>query len=163
MLAHFDKKRSGGARLLCPVVQTSTCSAIARTSQLRCRGNFRAGLEAAYCRLVTISTDNITETNEYHSEVGARWPFLSDAGLSSKKISTSPITPILSMIPHAMDPADVERSHHCGVSQTCQKVCCHLFSMLKNPCACPTSEERMYRLYKHRALHYARARLLFRR
>jgi hypothetical protein len=25
-------------------------------------------------------TDNITETNEYRSGVGAHWPFLSDAG-----------------------------------------------------------------------------------
>ena len=37
-------------------------------------------LEVAYCRLVTISTDNITETNEFRSGVGAHWPFLSDAG-----------------------------------------------------------------------------------
>ena len=37
-------------------------------------------LEVAYCRLVTISTDNITETNENRSGVGAHWPFLSDAG-----------------------------------------------------------------------------------
>src|SRR6516165_5594893 len=37
-------------------------------------------LEVGYCRLVTISTDNITETNEYRSGVGAHWPFLSDAG-----------------------------------------------------------------------------------
>jgi hypothetical protein len=29
---------------------------------------------------VTISTDNITQTNEYRSGVGAHWPFLSDAG-----------------------------------------------------------------------------------
>jgi peroxiredoxin len=36
-------------------------------------------LEVAYCRLVTVSTDNITETNEYRSGVGAHWPFLSDA------------------------------------------------------------------------------------
>ena len=35
-------------------------------------------LEVAYCRLVTISTDNIVETNEYRSGVGAHWPFLSD-------------------------------------------------------------------------------------
>jgi len=28
--------------------------------------------------LVTISTDNITETNEFRSGVGAHWPFLSD-------------------------------------------------------------------------------------
>jgi peroxiredoxin len=37
-------------------------------------------LEVGYCRLVTISTDNITETNEFRSGVGAHWPFLSDAG-----------------------------------------------------------------------------------
>jgi peroxiredoxin len=37
-------------------------------------------LEVAYCRLVTISTDNNTETNEYRSGAGAHWPFLSDAG-----------------------------------------------------------------------------------
>src|ERR1700752_1263409 len=37
-------------------------------------------LEVAYCRMVTISTDNITQTNEYRSGVGAHWPFLSDAG-----------------------------------------------------------------------------------
>ena len=31
-------------------------------------------MEVAYTRLVTISTDNITETNEYRSGGGARWP-----------------------------------------------------------------------------------------
>lgn len=36
-------------------------------------------MEVGYCRLVTISTDNITETNEYRSGVGAHWPFLSDS------------------------------------------------------------------------------------
>ena len=36
-------------------------------------------LEGGYCRLVTISTDNITETNEFRSGAGAHWPFLSDA------------------------------------------------------------------------------------
>jgi len=35
-------------------------------------------MEIAYCRLVTISTDNITQTNEFRSGVGAHWPFLSD-------------------------------------------------------------------------------------
>ena len=35
-------------------------------------------MEVGYCRLVMISTDNITETNEYRSGVGAHWPFLSD-------------------------------------------------------------------------------------
>ncbi len=41
---------------------------------------FHRETEVAYCRLVTISTDNITLTNEYRSGVGAHWPFLSDAG-----------------------------------------------------------------------------------
>jgi peroxiredoxin len=36
-------------------------------------------MEVGYCRLVTISTDNITQTNEYRSGVGAHWPFLSDS------------------------------------------------------------------------------------
>src|ERR1700677_522637 len=35
-------------------------------------------LEVSYCRLVTISTDNITQTNENRSGIGAHWPFLSD-------------------------------------------------------------------------------------
>jgi len=35
-------------------------------------------LEVGYCRLVTITTDNIIETNEFRSGVGAHWPFLSD-------------------------------------------------------------------------------------
>jgi peroxiredoxin len=34
--------------------------------------------EVGYCRLVTVSTDTIAETNEYRSGVGAHWPFLSD-------------------------------------------------------------------------------------
>ena len=62
-------------------------------------------LEVGYCRLVTISTDNITETNEFRSGVGAHWPFLSDRGARSKKISTSPSTPTRAhnpMIPHTI-------------------------------------------------------------
>ena len=35
-------------------------------------------LEVGYSRLVTISTDNITETNEFRTGIGAHWPFLSD-------------------------------------------------------------------------------------
>jgi peroxiredoxin len=42
-------------------------------------------LEVAYCKLVTITTDNITQTNEYRSGVGAHWPFLSDAGRKVQK------------------------------------------------------------------------------
>jgi hypothetical protein len=39
---------------------------------------FHRELEVGYCRLVTISTDNITETNEFRTGMGAHWPFLSD-------------------------------------------------------------------------------------
>src|SRR5215831_6377118 len=35
-------------------------------------------MEVGYCRLVTISTDNLLETNEFRSAVGAHWTFLSD-------------------------------------------------------------------------------------
>jgi peroxiredoxin len=42
-------------------------------------------LEVGYCRLVTISTDNITETNEYRTGVGAHWPFLSDVRRTVQK------------------------------------------------------------------------------
>src|SRR5260370_5460416 len=42
-------------------------------------------LEVGYCRLVTISTDNLTETNEYRSGVGAHWPFLSDPRRKAQK------------------------------------------------------------------------------
>src|ERR1700716_845868 len=42
-------------------------------------------LEVGYCRLVTISTDNITETNEYRTGVGAHWPFLSDPARKVQK------------------------------------------------------------------------------
>jgi len=42
-------------------------------------------LEVGYCRLVTISTDNIVETNEFRAGVGAHWPFLSDAGRKIQK------------------------------------------------------------------------------
>jgi peroxiredoxin len=35
-------------------------------------------MEVGYCRLVTISTDNITDTNEFRTGVGAHWAFLSD-------------------------------------------------------------------------------------
>jgi peroxiredoxin len=42
-------------------------------------------LEVAYCRMVTISTDNITATNEYRKGVDAHWPFLSDDGRKVQK------------------------------------------------------------------------------
>jgi len=42
-------------------------------------------MEVGYCRLVTISTDNLLETNEFRSGVGANWPFLSDPGRTLQK------------------------------------------------------------------------------
>ncbi len=42
-------------------------------------------IEVGYCRLVTVSTDNLLETNEFRSGVGAHWTFLSDAGRKIQK------------------------------------------------------------------------------
>jgi peroxiredoxin len=42
-------------------------------------------IEVGYCRLVTISTDNITETNEYRSGVGAHWRTLTELLLKHGK------------------------------------------------------------------------------
>ena len=46
---------------------------------------FHREMEVGYSRLVTISTDNLAETNEYRTGVGAHWPFLSDAGRTVQK------------------------------------------------------------------------------
>src|SRR5258708_5482784 len=62
-------------------------------------------LEVAYSRLVSISTDNITETSEYRTGVGAHWPFLSDAGrVVQKDLDIAEYTDPLPnpMIPHVM-------------------------------------------------------------
>lgn len=42
-------------------------------------------LEVGYCRLVTISSDNLISTNEYRTGVGAHWTFLSDAARKVQK------------------------------------------------------------------------------
>jgi peroxiredoxin len=42
-------------------------------------------MEVGYCRLVTISTDNLLATSEFRSSVGAHWPFLSDPGRKVQK------------------------------------------------------------------------------
>ena len=62
-------------------------------------------LEVGYCRLVTISTDNIIETNEYRNGVDAHWPFLSDAGrIVQKDLDIPEYTDPLHnpMIPHTI-------------------------------------------------------------
>jgi peroxiredoxin len=42
-------------------------------------------MEVSYCRLVTISTDNLLETNEFRAGVGAAWTFLPDPGRKVQK------------------------------------------------------------------------------
>jgi peroxiredoxin len=42
-------------------------------------------IEVGYCKLVTISTDNLLETNEFRSGLSAHWPFLSDPGRKVQK------------------------------------------------------------------------------
>jgi len=42
-------------------------------------------MQVGYCRLVTISTDNLLETNEFRTGVGAHWTFLSDPGRTVQK------------------------------------------------------------------------------
>ena len=62
-------------------------------------------IEVGYCRLVTISTDNIIETNEYRTGVGAHWPFLSDARrIVQKDLDIAEYTDPLHnpMIPHVI-------------------------------------------------------------
>jgi peroxiredoxin len=42
-------------------------------------------MQVGYCRLVTISTDNLLETNEFRRGVGADWTFLSDPARKVQK------------------------------------------------------------------------------
>ena len=42
-------------------------------------------MEVGYCRLVTLSTDNLLATNEFRNGVGADWTFLSDSGRKVQK------------------------------------------------------------------------------
>src|ERR1700683_5102479 len=62
-------------------------------------------IEVAYCRLVTISTDNITQTNETRSGVGAPWAFSPDAGrVIQKDLDIAQYTDSINnpMIPHTI-------------------------------------------------------------
>ncbi|BCL80675.1 redoxin domain-containing protein [Ktedonobacteria bacterium brp13] len=42
--------------------------------------SFYPKIAVSYTQIVTISTDNILESNEFRSSVGAQWTFLSDSG-----------------------------------------------------------------------------------
>jgi peroxiredoxin len=62
-------------------------------------------MEVGYCRMVTITTDNIIQTNEYRSGVGAHWPFLSDTRrIVQKDLDIAEYTDPTHnpMIPHAI-------------------------------------------------------------
>jgi peroxiredoxin len=62
-------------------------------------------LEVGYCRMVTISTDNMVATNEFRNGVDAHWPFLSDAGrIVQKDLDIAEYTDPLHnpMIPHTI-------------------------------------------------------------
>lgn len=48
--------------------------------QLRHLVEFYPELKVGYARIVTISTDNLLQTNEFRDGLGAQWPFLSDLG-----------------------------------------------------------------------------------
>jgi peroxiredoxin len=41
---------------------------------------FHPQVAVAYTKLVTVTTDDLLELNEFRSSVGAQWPFLSDPG-----------------------------------------------------------------------------------
>ncbi|MGH2654098.1 MAG: redoxin domain-containing protein [Actinomycetota bacterium] len=47
--------------------------------------DFHPELKVGYTRIVTISTDNLVETNEFRDGLGAQWPFLSDPGRKVQK------------------------------------------------------------------------------
>jgi peroxiredoxin len=62
-------------------------------------------MEVGYCRLVTISTDNITKTNENRSGIGAHWPFLCDPRrIVQKDLDIAEYTDPINnpMIPHVI-------------------------------------------------------------
>jgi peroxiredoxin len=62
-------------------------------------------IAVAYTSVVTLSTDNIVETNEFRAQVGAQWTFLSDAGRRVQKdLDIKEYTDLFHdpMIPHTL-------------------------------------------------------------
>jgi len=62
-------------------------------------------MQVGYCRLITISTDNLLATNEFRTGVGANWTFLSDPGRTIQKdldIAEYTDTHNNPMIPHTL-------------------------------------------------------------
>jgi peroxiredoxin len=53
--------------------------------QMRNLVEFYPELKVGYTRIVTVSTDNLVQTNEFRDALGAQWPFLSDPGRKVQK------------------------------------------------------------------------------
>jgi peroxiredoxin len=53
--------------------------------QLRNMVELYPELKVGYTKIVTISTDNLLQTNEFRDGLGAQWPFLSDPGRKVQK------------------------------------------------------------------------------
>jgi peroxiredoxin len=76
-------------------------------------------MEVGYCRLVTISTDDLAETNEYRMGVGAHWPFLCDPRrIVQKDLDIAEYTDAVHnpMIPHVivLEPGLIIHKIYCG-------------------------------------------------
>jgi peroxiredoxin len=76
-------------------------------------------MEVGYCKLVTVSADNVAETNENRTGIGANWTFLSDAGrVIQKDLDIAEYTdPVHNpMIPHVivLEPGLVVYKVYCG-------------------------------------------------
>ena len=87
--ASAGELRTKQSKMLRPISKARANLRRRRGSHLQLHNETQVG----YCHLVTISTDNLIETNEFRTGVGADWTFLSDPGRIVRKVSTSRNTP----------------------------------------------------------------------
>jgi peroxiredoxin len=85
---HTGKRRTlsqlqGGDPMILMLSRGSFCPKDRR--QLEGLVQLHREMEVGYCHLVTMSTDNLIETNELRSGVGAHWTFLSDPARKVQK------------------------------------------------------------------------------
>jgi peroxiredoxin len=85
---HTGKRRTlselqGGDPMILMLSRGSFCPKDRR--QLEGLAQLHREMEVGYCRLVTLSTDNLIETNELRSGTGAHWTFLSDPARKVQK------------------------------------------------------------------------------
>jgi peroxiredoxin len=76
-------------------------------------------MEVGYCRIVTISTDNLLETNEFRAGMDAHWPFLSDPKRTIQKdLDIAEYTDPMHdpMVPHTvvLEPGLIVHKVYCG-------------------------------------------------